>query len=183
MLEVLWKKAASGWHGVGLEAGLAFEETMRAVKKARAEADLSTAAILETFLVGACWDDARKFSAGLVDSDVCALCGAKPGDLKHLLYHCPATAAIDDPPVQKTEKFAEKARADDAQPCLWLRGLFPQSWFATVDPPSRLFALRSLRCLAFLWNLAWGKILYRRERREILEFALLAKVWGWNCLP
>ena len=107
----MWKKAVSGWHGVGLEAGLAFEETMRAVKKARAEADLSTAALLETFLAGACWDDARKFLAGLADSDACALCGAKRGDLKHLLYHCPVTAAIDDPAVQTKTEVSRESRS------------------------------------------------------------------------
>ena len=89
----------------------------------------SQVGMLEALLAGGIWLPARVAQAGLgEDGGVCPRCSASAATDFHVYWECPANAAIDDEGVRNTEYLATQAAQGLLdRPCLWLRGLVPES--------------------------------------------------------
>jgi len=131
--QTLWKQAAAGRNGAGLEQGPDLHMSLALLRRWRKLQD-ERVPVLETVLAGGCWSDAR-VAAAFADGTTCPACGTNDtGDLHHI-WECPATLAIDRPEVQDTNRYAGTAAEMALQfPSAWLRGLFPCNYVKISSP-------------------------------------------------
>ena len=167
----IWKAADASWCGLGLSSGVCWQATLalRAhISKVNDDdfldlqidpddhPDASSSVWperalvwLDLLLTGGYWPQWR---SSLVHghSAACPRCGAPRETACHLLWACPANAAIKDHRVQSTQKLMDTARqqAHDL-PCLWLRGMLPASLTVVNTPFPDEVCLNFVGCEPF----------------------------------
>ena len=153
----LWTRAASFHNGKGLEDGVEWFGTLALrnhLLKSSSDADLSHDQVpeeiiradhlswpekpvvwLELFLTGGYWSNLRFSQSQPNRSTKCDRCGAVIEDDLHLIWECPANADIPSPHILDSQYLKGQARAGaDTHPCLWLRGLLPNSVMPVNTP-------------------------------------------------
>jgi len=83
---------------------------------------------LESILSAATWPGERVNSIYPFISPTCSRCNAATDSALHCFWQCPANANITDDAVLNTQSLVSEAVAKaGTMPCLWLRGVLPQS--------------------------------------------------------
>ena len=115
-MEEAWAKAATHFHGAGLQNGMHFAYSMQYMNSLRKESAFDKAAALETIMVSACWSPERKFAANLIPAheNKCHACGMTPCDDFHQFWGCPSLDGSIWPEVQATQKYVPKAAEEAA---------------------------------------------------------------------
>ena len=160
---LVWRAAATGWCGKGLESGVDWTATLSLyqhismLNKSTADeerealvdepsmewqADLwlpTASSWLELFLTGGYWPQQRLASIHQHVSDQCTRCNAAVESAFHLIWECPCNGDIRDARVVDSQPLIFEARRSAHEfPCLWLRGLLPKELVAISTP----FAIR-----------------------------------------
>ena len=151
--KLLWRDASRGRFGGGLENGGPDDFiSLSFLRSLREQARFEEAALLESFMAAACWDDSMCREAGFDVESSCSCTAVGAGTLPHLLYDCPeygakkarASANFDigfedeiDQTLRETSWVCDRAREGLLVcPALWLRGLLPASAKDAIDKPS-----------------------------------------------
>ena len=133
----LWEKAASHTNGNGMQQGVSYNNTMKYVNHLKKVKDHAKAAACEVVLSAGCWSPFKKWKAGLVTQDaaVCTKCGAQQCDDFHQFWACESHINDTADDIVNSQQYVSQAQAEiDVYPCLWLRGVLPES---LVTIPSR----------------------------------------------
>ena len=119
----LWRAAAAGIYGGGLQDGVFLDESFSWRRKLKKNGQANLAALLEVFLAGGAWCNERCFSAGLLNSALCDLCGKENQSMEHLLYGCEALHENEDPAISKSQKLADMGLQLSGTPVLLVERL------------------------------------------------------------
>ena len=149
----MWRGTSRDKVGVGLANGGPEEFTsLSFLRSLREQVRFEEAALLESFMAAACWDDEMCRQAGFEVARSCSCSAVGTGTLAHLVYDFPEfgatrgrrTTTLDvdfedefDETLRKTSRVCERARVGLLVcPALWLRGLLPASTLEAINKPS-----------------------------------------------
>ena len=149
-------RASGHYDGLGIQGGINWEYTLRFVRTLRLKPiHYCIQAALETVMCAACWPAQRIHDINNQFSPICPRCLNGPETSTHTFWECKANEEIDDEAVTSTHSLAQTAilRAKEL-PCLWLRGLLPESLLDTdaIPPPSDLPNLQFIGNPNLIWK-------------------------------
>jgi predicted HD phosphohydrolase len=76
----------------------------------------------------AMWPATRISAINLLYPDICPRCHQEPETPLHTFWTCPCNEKIDETNITKSNKYIKRAVEEaDTYPCLWFRGLLPNS--------------------------------------------------------
>ena len=122
--KAIWQQASSYYSGKGLDSEPA-DVSIALARLLRAAGMVEPAALLECILSGGRWLPDRVAAAYPTESELCPLCGLKPGTPMHCFWRCPCLLGLYFPEVDSTQKYADQAFAEPEFECFWLHGLLP----------------------------------------------------------
>eukprot|EP00972_Heterocapsa_arctica_P040290 5936375-Heterocapsa_arctica.AAC.1 len=124
----VWEKAAQHYLGLGLEAGVDWDSTLRHLRKLD-KCDPTKAGILKAIAQGGIWPAERKLQANYIDTELCPRCKEAPETPYHWVWGCKCNKDID-PIIYKTSQAYQARALEEYQewPSFWLRGLVPAKW-------------------------------------------------------
>ena len=133
---VLWRRASLHYCGGGLEAGADLTSVIAQVRRLRRKGNREWFGAILTSVTGAQWPRARLRDAGIgVETALCQRCDEQVEEtMLHRCWQCKANDEI--PACRKTEYLRRRAVVDAGNlPCVWLRGIVPQTWSQLTPPP------------------------------------------------
>ena len=140
----LWKRASQHHAGKGLESGLAWAPSTSLIRKLKTKhvAQVPKSLALETIMCGCCWSPARTLAAyPSANINPCG-CGEPVPDEYHQYWGCPLLASAVDIDIRNSNKHTSMCNDEYTMyPCLWLRGLLPNSLLVTDSVPLAQFPL------------------------------------------
>ena len=90
--QYVWKQACAEGHlPGGLGDGVNWRVSLRWLGKLRSQGRSREAAVLEMFLAGGCWTEARKHEQLHVQPGSCDLCQQPAPSIQHVVWQCPST--------------------------------------------------------------------------------------------
>ena len=131
-------RASLHYDGLGIQGGINWEYTLRFVRTLRLKPiHYCIQAALETVMCAACWPAQRIHDINTQFSPICPRCLNGPETSTHTFWECKANEEIEDEAVTSTQSLVPTAllRASEL-PCLWLRGLLPESLLDTDAIPT-----------------------------------------------
>ena len=133
---MLWSRASKHYCGGGLVGGADLSGVSAQLRRLKRHGKHEWYGAILTTVTGAQWPRVRLSDAGIkVDTTLCQRCGDQLEEtMLHRCWQCSANR--DVPACHRTDYLARRAVADAGnQPCVWLRGLVPQSWVELTPPP------------------------------------------------
>ena len=140
----MWKKASHHHDGKGLETGLAWASSTSLIRKLKSKAvgQIPKSLALETIMCGCCWSPARTLAAYPNATIAPCACGEPVPDEYHQYWGCSLLANAVDLDITSSNKHTSLCNTEyTAYPCLWLRGLLPNSMLVTDSIPLAQFPL------------------------------------------
>lgn len=140
----VWRNACGSWCGKGLDAGLGpdIAQLKKHIGRLKRRECYGQAGMLATSAAGGCWTQCRKCKAGLVQEDLCSLCGECLGNEEgHIQYRCAVVNSHDAVrELEDGDLCASSAEGIVAAPALWLRGIGSLQALCLGSPYSNVVA-------------------------------------------
>jgi hypothetical protein len=129
-----WREAAKGFAGGGIDGAMDLSHVRREVRRCQAAGKNDMAAMIKVVAAGGIWTRRRRIEAGYMTSPTCSRCGVAEEDEWHAGYSCIDNCRWSE--GKDSQHIVEQALSEGTStPCLWLRGLIPESMRPNAPHP------------------------------------------------
>ena len=138
----LWRRAAGFHLGAGLQHGVVLAPRCRQIAAWSKNGLHRRAGALHVAATAGMWPPARVHAVYRHTNPGCVLCGHNYADEHHCIWECKALheqEAVGPPP---RNLHRQAAMQKDTQPCLFQRGIIPQSWVEDLPAPAQQMELQ-----------------------------------------